>query len=78
MLFQSYNFKQHLGYGYIANLLHFCKHGGNARGMASLGVQILGIDSVTSRIFKDPEMCKCLTNALKEIVGELIETQAEE
>lgn len=27
-LFQSYNYKQHLCYGYIANMLSFCKNGG--------------------------------------------------
>ena len=29
------------------------RHGGDARGMAQLGVQILTMDSVTSRIFQD-------------------------
>ena len=37
-LFQSYNFKQHLGFGYIANMASFMNHGGDNRGMAGLGV----------------------------------------
>ena len=33
-LFQSYNFKQHLGFAYICNLREFLCHGGDGRGLA--------------------------------------------
>ena len=72
-LFQSYNFKQHLAFSYIANLPHFMNHGGDNRGMASLGVQILTMESVTSRIFKDPELCRILTSTLDSFMKIMIE-----
>lgn len=74
-LFQSYNFKQHLGFGYIANMMSFLKHGGNARGIAQLGVQILTMDSVTSRIFSDPALSQVLAQTLASMVKDLLDTQ---
>ena len=74
-LFQSYNFKQHLCFGYISNLLSFLKHGGNARGVAQLGVQILTMDSVTSRIFRDPNLQKALPETLMSMVKDVVDTQ---
>ena len=77
-LFQSYNFKQHLGFGYIANMLSFLKHGGDARGIAQLGVQILTMDSVTSRIFSDPALSQVLSQTLASMVKDLIDTRGED
>lgn len=46
--------------------------------MSSLGVQILTMDSVTSRIFADSAMCKALSGALNSIVKDVVDTEAKD
>ena len=77
-LFQSYNFKQHLCFGYVASMPKFLRHGGQARGMAQLGVQILTMDSVTSRIFKDLQLTDTVSTTVRQFIEQLIEEKARE
>ena len=65
-LFQSYKFKEHLCFSYIANMEHFVSEVGDAKGIHSLGVQILTMDSVTSRILQDRVLYLNLTKVLKD------------
>ena len=74
-MFQSYNFKQHLGFGYIANMSTFLRHHGDAKGLVALGVQILTMDSVTQRIFADPVLQKMVPDTLGIFLKELIEDE---
>ena len=56
----------------------FLRHGGTARGLASLGVQILTMDSVTSRIIADPVLCQMVPDTLKSFIKEFIDSMAGE
>ena len=71
-LFQSYQFKEQLCFSYIANISQFTRHGGRQAGMSSLGVHILSMTSVTSRIVKDAKLCKELTNTLHTQIHEFV------
>lgn len=44
--------------------------------MASLGVQILTMDSVTSRIFKDETLCAIVSETLASFIKELVDSKA--
>ena len=46
----------------------FLRHGGQARGMAQLGVQILTMDSVTSRIFKDLQLTDTVSATVRQFI----------
>ena len=71
-MFQSYEFKEQLCFSYIANVASISRHGGQTRGMSELGVHILSMTSVTSRIVKDPELCKSITNNLHSIMHDFV------
>ena len=57
-MFQSYEFKNNLGFAYMANIdkLYKFRHEINEsfKGIVSLGVQILTIDDIAIAILKDP------------------------
>ena len=71
-MFQAYEFKEQLCFSYIANIASISRHGGQTRGMAELGVHILSMTSVTSRIVKDSELCKAITNNLHSIMHDFV------
>ena len=71
-LFQSYQFKEHLCFAYVANLQHFYHEAGDAKGIHSLGVQILTMDSITSRILQDRVLCLNLSSVLHAALEDLL------
>ena len=60
-----------MGFAYVANIRSFLDNGGHKRCMQELGVQILTVDSISSRIFADSVLCDTITQALSEMIEEL-------
>jgi hypothetical protein len=72
-MFQSYYFKQNLGFAYIANIdsLYHYSSIENERGILSLGVQILTIEEIGLKIFKDSVLRKKIGSLLEGMVDSL-------
>lgn len=71
-MFQTLEFKLHLGLSYIANLKELSNFKQSTEGILSLGVQLITIDEIIMLILKDPVLITNFTSVLSHVLTRVL------